>query len=127
MKRRNTGPDKLTVEVVIGRDRGQCAWCGDRVFGERGVDWAIHHRRPRRMGGDPRPDVNLPSNLVLLHEGASGCHMNVEQHRAIGYDRGFILAYTSRPCSISIEHAVHGWVYLTDDGEAVSEPPMEAA
>ena len=125
---RPTGPDKLTVEVVIHRDRGQCAWCGGRITGERSIDWSVGHRRPRRMGGDPRPDTNSPANLILLHgDGVSGCHGALESQRAVAYDRGMLLHDTDTPSRRPVEHAVHGWVYLSDDGEAVTEPPVMSA
>jgi 5-methylcytosine-specific restriction endonuclease McrA len=125
---KSTGPDRLTVEKVWERDDGQCAWCGDPISGERTVDWSVHHRRPRRMGGDRRPDTNSPANLVLLHgDGTTRCHGFIESERTVAYDRRMLLHDGDRPCQRQIDHAVHGWVYLTDDGEAVTEPPMEAA
>lgn len=130
MKRqyRPTGPDLLTREKVWERDDGQCAWCGDPITGERSVDWSVGHRRPRRMGGDPRPDTNSPANLILLHgDGTTLCHGLIEGQRTVAYDLGMLLHDGDRPCQRPIHHAVHGWCWLTDDGEAVSEPPMEAA
>lgn len=128
MNRRPTGPSKLTVDMVIHRDRGQCAWCGDRPEGERGTGWSVHHRRPRGMGGTRRDDTNSPANLVILcGSGVDQCHGTVESRRGDAYDRGVLVRQNFDPSQVAIEHAVHGWVYLTDDGEAVTEPPMEAA
>ena len=96
MKRtyRLTGPDALALETVAERDGACCARCAQPVTGQRGVDFHVHHRRPRRAGGDGRPDVNLPSNLVLLHP---SCHTHVEAHRAVAYDLGFLLRSNDVP------------------------------
>lgn len=116
-----TGPDAHTVEVVLTRDNWSCACCGFALSGVRGRDYAIHHRRPRRTGGDRRPDVNLPSNLVPLH---SDCHeRRVESHRAVSYDNGWLLHAGDVPSQRPILHAVHGWTYLTDDGRCEFAPP----
>lgn len=124
MPRRSTGPDRLAVECVLDRDRFCCAYCSLSVGGTRGLDYDLHHRRPRRVGGDRRPDVNLPSNLVLLHR---ECHEFVERHRAAAYDLGLLLPYPDRPSRVRIRHAVHGLCWLTDDGGVSAEPPMEVA
>lgn len=128
VKRRSTGPSRLVVEVVIHRDRGQCGWCAERPDGERGEGWSIHHRLPRGMGGTRRDDVNSPANLVILcGTGASGCHGIVESQRGTAYDLGFLVRMNGVPSQVPIQHAVHGLVWLTDDGEAVREVPVMSA
>jgi 5-methylcytosine-specific restriction protein A len=131
MKRssRPTGPDRLAVDAVWARDNGQCAWCDEPITGERGLDWSVQHRRPRGRGGSRRPDTNLPSNLILLHgNGTTSCHGLVESRRTVAYDLGFLVRYTDSPSQVAIHHAVHGWCFLTDDGEVVTElPPREVA
>lgn len=113
--------DSLAVGCVLERDGSRCARCGLTLLGERGVNWAIHHRRPRRAGGDRRPDVNLPSNLVALHQ---DCHEFVEQHRTMAYKMGLLLRYGETPSRVPVvEHAVHGFCYLGDDGSVFTEPP----
>lgn len=126
--RRSTGPSRLVVEVVIHRDRGQCAFCGKRPTGDRGWGWSIHHRRPRQMGGTRAADSASPANLVILcGTGAEGCHGWVESHRSDAYETGLLVRRDVLPWRAPIQHAVHGLVWLTDDGEWVTEPPMEAA
>jgi hypothetical protein len=128
MKRRQTGPSQLTVDVVIHRDRGQCALCGDRPDGERGTGWSVHHRRPRGMGGTRWDEINSPANLVILcGSGATLCHSTVESRRSVAFDLGLLVRQNAAPSQVPIHHAVHGICWLTDDGEAVTEPPMEAA
>lgn len=129
MKRtkRNTGPDAATVEVVLERDAHKCRWCGFGISGERGRDWSLQHRRPRRMGGDPRPDTNSPANLVTVHgSGTTGCHGHIETHRAEAIHHGFLLYADDVPAERPI--LVDGesrWLYLTDDGQESDLPPGE--
>ena len=129
MARRSTGPSQLVVEVVIHRDRGQCAHCGSRPFGDRGFGWSIHHRRPRGMGGSwNREDTNSPANLVILcGTGTSSCHGWVEHNRADAHRLGLLVSQQKEPSQVAIQHAVHGLVWLTDDGEAVREVPVMSA
>lgn len=123
-------PSKRTVNLVIRRDEGRCAYCADEIYGERGSDWSVHHRRPAGAGGDPRPETHAAGNLVLLHgHGTAGCHGEVESYRATAQIRGFLIPKESPqpPEFWAIEHAVHGWVYLRDDGTIAYDPPEVAA
>ncbi|MEV2239464.1 HNH endonuclease [Micromonospora sp. NPDC049891] len=114
---RDTGPAKSTVETVAARDHNGCAVCGLPVSGVRGVDFSVHHRRPRAAGGSSRTDTNGPQNLVLLHgSGVSGCHGRVEQNRAEAYANGWLVRQAQDPAEAPINHAVHGWVLLAADG-----------
>lgn len=114
---RSTGPDANTVEPVLERDHWSCAWCGGELFGDRGTGWSIGHRRPRRSGGDRRPDTNLPSNLVALHgSGTSGCHGEIERERSHAEFAGFLLTATAKPHEHKIRHAIYGWCWLDDKG-----------
>jgi hypothetical protein len=80
------------------------------------------------MGGTRRDDANSPANLVLLcGSGTTGCHFIAESQRGDAYYRGVLVRFNDDPSQVAIDHAVHGWCWLTDDGEAVTEPPMEAA
>lgn len=123
---RDTGPSPEVVELVRERDRDSCAHCGREIVGRRGYDWSVQHRRPRGSGGDARPETNLPGNLVLLHgSGTTGCHGQVESRRADAQCKGFLIPRESidRPELHAIEHALHGWCYLLDDGTVSTDPP----
>jgi hypothetical protein len=123
---RYTGPDVATVQALWRRDDGRCGWCGHPIdpYTVRGLDWSVQHRRPRRRDG-VRPDTNLPSNLELLHgSGTTGCHGQVENRdRAHAIRTGHLLHADDVPSRRPIEHAVHGWCYLTDDGTTSTAPP----
>ncbi|QKW15327.1 HNH endonuclease [Verrucosispora sp. NA02020] len=123
---RDTGPDKGTVATVVARDFGRCARCGGPVSGQRGVDYSVHHRRARAMGGTVRPDTNEPQNLLLLCGSATspdGCHHRVESSRAEAYELGFLVRQAQDPAEVPVLHAVHGRVLLADDGTVSSLSP----
>lgn len=125
-----TRPTEATVQLVIKRDEGRCAACGDEIYGMRGWDWSVQHRRPAGMGGDPRPETHAAGNLVLLHgHGTSLCHGDVESRRADAQKKGLLIPKESvdPPSQWAIEHAVHGWCYLLDDGSVSYEPAEVAA
>lgn len=109
--------------VMMERDFGRCAWCGQPVQGERGRDFSLHHRRPAGMGGDKRPETHAAGNLILLHgSGCTRCHGVVESLRALAFDRGFLIpkGAAQPPSKFAIQHAVHGLAYLFDDGSWVA-------
>lgn len=118
-------PDKATLEIVWERDKGCCAFCHKSISGERGLDWSLHHRRPSGMGGDRKPETHGPANLVMLcGSGVTFCHGWVEQHRTDAMARGYLISRHggTHPAEFVIEHAVHGFVYLLDDGSVRQVP-----
>lgn len=122
-------PSKATVRLVIARDEGLCAYCGDEVWGERGFNWSVQHRRPAGFGGDPRPETHAAGNLVLLHGHAlSLCHGWVEANRIEAEGLGLLIPTQAvqPPSTWPIRHAVHGWCYLLDDGGWTTEQPEAA-
>lgn len=127
-RRRSTGPTAATVRLVLARATSvmglRCEKNDELLYGERGRDWDIHHRRPRRMGGDPRPDTNKASNLLVL---CRGCHDEIESHRADAYVHGWLLHDGDSPATVAvlIEHSSR-WTYLTDAGEYSDQAPAVA-
>jgi hypothetical protein len=125
-------PDADALAKVRERDNDCCAWCGKPIWGERGRDWSLHHRRPAGMGGDKKPETHSPANLVLLHgSGTTLCHGRVERHRTDAMARGYLISRHGGqpPSSFCIEHAVHALCYLLDDGsirsvESWTEAPV---
>jgi 5-methylcytosine-specific restriction endonuclease McrA len=71
--------------TVLSRDKGRCARCNV---------WAantpsdVHHRKPRGMGGTRDVRSKDHRNLVLL---CRSCHGDVESHRALAYDTGWLI------------------------------------
>jgi len=125
---RSTGPDRLTVDAVLERDNWACARCGCGIHGERGVGWSIQHRRARGAGGTSRPDANSPANqLTLCGSGTTGCHGRVERRGEADRAAGFWIRQTDDPTAVPVLHAVHGWVWLTDDAGWSADPPGEVA
>lgn len=96
MSRRNTGPDKDTVDLVLKRDGYACVRCGHEIRGERGVGWSVQHRRPRGSGGSRDPRLNQPANLVILCGSAvTNCHGEVEKNRAASRAYGYLVSQHS--------------------------------
>lgn len=111
MTRRKTGPDTATVELIEARSQGVCEACGeDRAR-------PIHHRRPRRMGGTRRTDVNLPSNLLHISD---SCHLHIETWRQWSLDRGLLLRDDDAPRREQVLYRGE-WRYLDNAGGF--EPP----
>lgn len=114
-------PSKATFDLVMSRDDSSCAFCGCAVYGERGFDFSLHHRRPAGAGGDRSPEGHAAGNLVLLHgHGTSGCHALVESRRALAQELGFLVRRPMLPATVPLRHAMHGWVLLSDDGQVVA-------
>lgn len=113
-----TGPTAATIALVKQRDLDRCALCGWGIIGDRGVDWSVHHRRPRGAGGTNRAWINQPANLVLLHgSGVTKCHGLVEANRGHYYAKGFLIREGIRVATeVPIEHRVHGYVLLDNNG-----------
>lgn len=80
------------------------------------------------MGGTWREDTNSPANLVILcGTGTESCHGWVETNRAEAYRLGLLVKQNAAPSQVSIQHAVHGLCWLTDDGDWVQEQPVMSA
>jgi hypothetical protein len=108
----DTGPDKSTVEQVWRRDRGRCVPCGNKLYGRRGVEWSVSHRKLRSQGGD-----NRLSNLMLsCGNGTSGCEGMIHAHPQRARDAGWMVSRELDPAVIPVEHSRHGHVLLLDDG-----------
>lgn len=105
--RRNTGPSKATLELVLERS-------GDRCEFERCGLAAVHthHRRPRRSGGTRRPETNQAANLVrlCLHH-----HDWVESNRTAALDMGMLLHDLQEPADTEVR-TNRGLVRLDNKG-----------
>lgn len=115
-----------TALTVVQRDAWSCVCCGRNISGGvRGVDWSIHHRIPRGMGGTRDARINSPANLlVLCGNGTAGCHGVVESLREAARSRGLILWRSQNPGEVPVEVCVQQatgteppetWPFLLDD------------
>lgn len=83
---------KLRFFIVVLRDRNRCRRCGRTVDI---LNYSIHHRQPRGMGG--RKNADHKSNLVLLcGSGVDGCHGWVEQNRTEAVALGWLVLRNSQ-------------------------------
>ena len=112
---RNTGPSPAVRSAVYERAGFRC----ERCYSSEGP-FAIHHRRPRAMGGSRRDDTNSLDNLVLLDD---ACHREVESNREQAYADGWLLRQHQRPEDVPLRR---GCVLIddacTDDAPCVSCP-----
>lgn len=124
MARRATGPSAAVVDAVLERGCYSCELCDSGLGDRRGIDYQIHHRRPRQMGGTLRRDTNLPSNLLLL---CLGCHGEIESNRKDAYWRGLLVRQNHDPQRVKVRLYGPRWVYLTvtggPPGEGYSDRP----
>ena len=115
--RRPPGVTQEIADAVLERDQHSCVVCGKNLHGIRGRDWSIHHRRPRRLGGDRRPETNLPANLIsVCGTGVDGCHGWIESRRTEALEQGLILHANDKP----EEHPISVWygaVLLDNEGQ----------
>lgn len=105
-------------QVVLARSGNCCERCGTRLRGDPGVDYSVHHRRPRGMGGSKRPSVTSAVNLVALcGSGTTGCHGQIESDRETAYESGWLVRQGADPALIPVPiFGRPGLTYLTDDG-----------
>jgi 5-methylcytosine-specific restriction enzyme A len=108
---RDTGPSAAVRNTVKARAGMCCERCGVSVAA---AWYEVHHRRPRQMGGDTRPETNLPSNLLLLC--MPRCHSEVESSRQISYEQGWLVHAEHNPAVQPVWLAGRGRVLLRPDG-----------
>ncbi|MDP9101618.1 MAG: HNH endonuclease [Actinomycetota bacterium] len=96
--RRATGPSRPVRDLVEARAGGRCERCGITLAGT----WpppALHHRRPRALGGTSDAGSNLPANLLLL---CAACHAHVESHRILAYQVGWLVLQGHVPSAVPV-------------------------
>ena len=127
---RATGPSSAVVDLCLERAQYSCEIHGGMVGDRRGLDWSLHHRLPRRMGGTRAGWINLPSNLlVVCGSGTSGCHGLIERYRLASRAAGWLLRSGLLPGQERVrvfdpEKHPNGsrWVLLDDEGGYVDVP-----
>ena len=115
---RSTGPSDEVVDLVLERAQYSCELDGAEMGYRRGVDYHVHHRRPRRMGGSQLPDTNAPQNLLIL---CSDCHSTVESERRAAYAGGWLVKQNMDPARVPVLIVARS-VFLTADGRYQDQP-----
>lgn len=104
-----TGFTKRQRDIIWERDGGVCVWTG--------VDTGrliIQHRSNRGMGGSK--SANRISNGVLLDSLLNGLIESDPTYQAEAIRRGIKISLHADPLEVAVDHAVHGLVYLNDEG-----------
>lgn len=121
-------PTAKTVQLVLERDDWCCVRCGKPVQGSRGYGWSIHHRVPAGMGGSKRPEAHGTAVLVVLcGHGTYGCHGEIERHRFVAEEQGWLVRKPTDPATVPL--TVRHWdkgervVFLTTDGSYSDTSP----
>lgn len=117
---RPTGPLPEVVDLVLERAQYSCELCLVGLGPTRGIGWALHHRRPRRIGGSRRADTNSPANLLAL---CAPCHEVIEVQRAVAYEGGWLLHAGDDPAVHPVLIGADRWLYLAPDGAYALSPP----
>ena len=106
---RRTGFTAKQVALLRVRDDNRCAWTGetsDRLIPQ--------HRANRGAGGSKL--ANRLSNGVLLDSLINGQIEADATLQAEAVRRGVKVSRYADPLLTPVLHAVHGWVFLDDDG-----------
>jgi hypothetical protein len=124
-KRKDTGPDRRTLALVLKRDGYACVCCGRSIAGQR---YSLQHRKRRSQGG-----TNSPVNLItVLGDGTAGCHARIDS-RIDPHDeaKGYTVRSHGDPALVPVmifsEHGGGVTAWLTEDGGFAFEAPAGAA
>lgn len=100
-----------------------CEVCGDPLKGERGMDWAIHHRQFRDGG----PEQESPANKIAVCGGSNvdRCHGVIHSGKAYAMTQGWAISRhaTKHPATFPVLIGMERWTYLLDDGGYSNFPP----
>lgn len=120
--------DDLVLERCCRDGVPSCEVCGIPLTGERGMGWAIHHRKFR----DGSPDQESPANKIAVCGGSNvdRCHGVIHSGKAYAITQGWAISrHVTRPAAefpILLDGESR-WAYLTDDGHYSEHPPERAA
>lgn len=99
---------KRLLDALDKRDGHVCSWTG--------VDTGrlVPQHRQGGMGG--RKDKHRLSNLVWLDSLINGLIESDPTYQAEARRRGIKISLHADPLEVSVEHVIHGLVYLDDAG-----------
>lgn len=113
-RRRPKQPAHVPAKVLAKlteRDGHRSAWTG------LDVDTLVPQHRQGGMGG--RRGKHSLANLVWLESDLNGAIKDNADLQAEAMRRGIAISIHADPRLVPVEHAVHGEVWLTEDGRAV--------
>lgn len=110
---RATGFTPKVRQVIVERSSGRCEVMAE---GCTFTATAIHHRRPRGMGGSRRPDTNRASNGLAT---CDSCHRRVESLRDESRSRGWLVMQNQPPAGVPVVYRGQRTLLL-DDGSVQS-------
>lgn len=113
---RKTGFHPRVRTLILERAGMDGNWCRDEVSGM----WTpihgahLHHRIPRGAGSSRRPEVNSPSNALVL---APSTHESIESRRTAALEKGWLISKHGAidPAGVEVE-LWFGRTFLTVDG-----------
>jgi hypothetical protein len=95
-------------DLITERCGGRCERCAQVPDGGD-----IHHRIPCGEGGSRDPRLSRASNLVAL---CRRCHSDIELHRFVAMDHGWLVLRVRDPRAVPVMSGLHGRVLLDDGG-----------
>lgn len=98
------------------RDGRRSAWTGNES-----ETLVPQHRVNRGMGG--RKSLHRLSNLVWIESEINGLIESDPEWQAEAVRRGIKVSGHADPEDVAVEHAVHGYVFLADDGDVINAAP----
>lgn len=105
------------LDALDARDGHRSAWTGKEYVRGSDSDVLVPQHRQGGMGG--RPGKHRLSNLVWIESELNGAATSDPERQAEAKRRGIAISLHADPRVEPVKHAVHGEVYLTDDGLAV--------
>lgn len=110
-RQRDTGPSKkLKDQLKTKRAKGVC----ERCAGRGRLD--VHHRRARKMGGTKRPEINDPSNLLVLCRSCHHAITDSQGNRPTYEFEGLLIREDGRDTTTVKVLLAGGWFLLDNQG-----------
>lgn len=110
---------KALLTALEERDGRRSAWTGNEG------DTLVPQHRQGGMGG--RAEKHRLSNVVWLESDINGLIEADPAMQAEAVRRGIKISGHADPEDVPVEHAVHGTVLLTDNGDVVPVAPAVAS
>lgn len=87
--------DQAVADAVVDRADEHCESCG-----WPGSLLALHHRKPKRMGGRQDYELDTVENLIAVHP---MCHITIHQNRdGLSYELGHLVHEWDDPAEIPV-------------------------